>query len=123
MGNKHININYNKNCFEKTLSIPLTLNQIFHFLDKNDIKSLNLCNKKIYKLYCDQVKELIIDKNAEMPNLKSLIDKYDNTNKLVLSECQNIKDFTPLFQLERLEILDFNSTNISDISLISKIKI
>ena len=123
MGNKHINNNYNKNCFEKTLSIPLILNQIFHFLDKNDIKSLNLYNKKIYKLYCDQVKELIIDKNAEMPNLKSLIDKYDNTNKLVLSECQNIKDFTPLFQLERLEILDINSTNISDISLISKIKI
>ena len=96
---------------------------------KNSINStlqrsqcLNICNIKIYKLYCDQVKELIINKKAKIPNLKLLIDKYDNANKLDLSDCQNIKDFAPVSKLERLEILDINSTNISDISFLGRNK-
>ena len=50
---KYFNINYS---FENALSISLILNQIFQFLDKDNIKSLSLCNKKIYQFYCNLVK-------------------------------------------------------------------
>ena len=52
---KYFNINYS---FENVLSI--SLNQIFHFLDKDNIKSLTLCNKKIYQIYYSLVKKLNI---------------------------------------------------------------
>ena len=41
---KFFNNNYS---FENALSVPLILNQIFKFLDKDSIKCLSLCNKKI----------------------------------------------------------------------------
>ena len=50
---KCFNVNYS---FENALSISLILNQIFQFLDKDNIKSLSLCNKKIYQFYCNLVK-------------------------------------------------------------------
>ena len=39
-----------------------------------------------------------------------------------MSNCKNIKEFTPISKLERLEILDVSYTNISDISLLEKNK-
>ena len=36
---------------------------------------------------------------------------------------KKIKDFTPISELERLEILNIDNTNIPDISLLKKIKI
>ena len=115
----YFNNNYN---FEKALSVPLILNQIFKFLGKDSIKCLSLCNKKIYQLYCNQVKELRINKEADISNLLVLIDKYDNANIVNLSECKNIEDFTPLSKIERLEILNVSETNISDISFLDKNK-
>ena len=116
---KYFNKNYN---FNNALSIELILNKIFQFLGKDKIKCLSLCNKKIYQIYCDQVKKLKINKEVENPNLKALIDKYDNINNLDLSYCKNIKDFTPISKFERLEYLDFNEINISDISFLEKNK-
>ena len=56
---KYSNNQYNlKNVFE----IKLILNQIFQFMEKDDIKDLSLGAKKIYKLYCEQVKKLTIKK-------------------------------------------------------------
>ena len=116
---KYFNINYN---FENVLSISLILNQIFRFLNKDNIKSLTLCNKKIYQIYCSQVKKLKIDKEADILNFKILINKYKNINSLDLSNCNKIKDFISIYKLERLEILNVSQTNISDISILEKIK-
>ena len=113
MGNTHINNKTNNfNIFEKALSIPIILNKIFLFLDKDNIKCLSLCNKKIYKFYCNQVKKLIITKECTNSNLKVLINKYINANDLNLRECKNIKDFKCI---SKLEILNFSFQNISDI--------
>ena len=50
---KYFNKNYS---FNNALSIPLILNQIIQFLDIDKIKCLSLCNKEIYQIYCNQVK-------------------------------------------------------------------
>ena len=99
---KYFDKNYS---FKKALSVPLILNQIFQFLNKDEVKCLSLCNKKIYQLYCNQVKKLKINEEAKMPNLQVLIDKYENLNNLDLSYCKNIKDFTIISKLKRLENL------------------
>ena len=116
---KYFNKTY---CFNNTLCVPLILNQISKFLDKDKIKCLCLCNKDIYQKYFKQVEKLKINKEVENPNLKALIDKYDNINNLDLSYCKNIKDFTPISKLQRLEILNVNKTYISDISFLEKNK-
>ena len=107
---------------ENVLSIPIILNQIFIFMDKENIKSLSLCNKKIYQSYCNQIKHLKINKYAEISNLIKLFNKYENINNLDLCECNNIKDFISISKLERLEILNVGYTNIYDISFLEKNK-
>ena len=87
-------LNKDNYCFDKVLSIPLILNQIFGFLDRDSIKYLSLSNKKIYEIYCNQVNILKIKKEAEISNIEVLINKYNNINNLDLSEYENIKDFT-----------------------------
>ena len=114
-------INNNNYSFEKILSIPFILNQIFQFLDKDNIKCLSVCNKKIYQFYCNQVKKLKINERVDILNLK-IFDKYEKVNNLDLSRCKNIKDFSPISKIERLEILNISFTNISDISFLEKNK-
>ena len=116
---KYFNENYN---IENVLSIPLILNQICQFLNKDNIKLLSLCNKNIYLLYCNQIKKLKVNKEAHIYNLQKIIDKYDNINNLDLRYCENIKDFSPISKLESLENLDISNTNISDISFLEKNK-
>ena len=98
------------------------MNQILQYLDRDNIKSLILCNKKIYQLYCNLVKKIKIDKKDDTLNLQIIIDKYENINNLDISYCKNIKDFTPISKLERLEILDLSETDIFAISFIEKNK-
>ena len=114
---KDSNIN---NCFKNDLSIPLIFNQIFQFLDKDNIKWLTLCNKKIYQLYCNLIKKIKIDKKADILNIKVLRNKYKNFNNLDLRNYQKIKDFTSISKLERLEVLDVANTSISTISFLKK---
>ena len=116
---KYFNKNYN---FNSVLSVPIILNQIFQFLDKDKVKCLSLCNKKIYQIYCNQVKKLRIKRKAEISNIQVLINKYENFNNLDLSGCKNIKDFTIISKLEKLENLNVTYTNISDISFLEKNK-
>ena len=116
---KYLNINYS---FEKALSVSLILNQIFQFLNKDNIKSLTLCNKKIYQSYCNLIKNVKIDKETDILNFKILIDKYININNLDLSYCNKIKDFISISKLKRLEFLNVRSSNISDISFLEKNK-
>ena len=130
-------------CFNNIISIPLITNQIFQFLDKDEAKCLSLCNKKIYQIYCKQVKNLKItslynkkiyknccnrvknlkiNEEADIPNLQLFFDKYKTIINLDLSYCKNIKNFTPISKLETLECLDISNTNISDISFLVKNK-
>ena len=111
--------NYN---FKYALSIPIIINQIFHFLNKDNIKFFSLCNKNIYLYYCKQIKKLKINKEAQLSNIQNLIDKYDNINILDLSHCKNIKDAIPISKLERLEVLSISDTYITDISFLEKNK-
>ena len=137
------NIDYSNNIFGNVLSIELILNQIFQFMKIDEIKSLSLCNKKIYKLYCNQIKEIKINEIKENANtnIAKILAKYTNINNLDLSECSDlssisflekinnikrlrldwcnkIKDFSIIAKLEKLEILYAPQTNISDISFL-----
>ena len=122
--------NINKKCIIKNaLEIKLILNQIFQFLKRDDIKSLSLCNRKIYKLYCEQIIKIKIKKINENINIVKILDNYPYINNLDLSGCsdlssisfleknnnikelrlygcKNIKDFSTISKLEKLEILD-----------------
>jgi hypothetical protein len=85
-------------------------------------KSFSLCSKKIYQVYCKQIEKLIIMTHSEMPNIGVLIDKYNNAKNLKFICCYEIKDFTYISKLERLENLAFYRTNISNISFLESSK-
>ena len=103
---KYSNNQYN---FRNVFDIPLILNQIFQFMEKDDIKCLSMCCKKIYELYCNQIKKLKIEKNIEafiFSNIK--FEKYKNIKELNLSECENIKDYSFISNLKKLENLNLS---------------
>ena len=109
--------------FKNIFEIPLILKQIFQFMEKDDIKGFSLCNKKIYQLYCEQVKKLTIKKNIEESNISSIkFDKYKDLIELNLEGYENIKDFSLISKLEKLENLNLSCTDISDISFLEKNK-
>ena len=56
--NRELKYSNNQYNFKNVLSIPLILDQIFKFMEKDDIKCLSLCSKKIYNLYCIQIKKI-----------------------------------------------------------------
>ena len=115
---KYSNKQYN---FKNVLFIPLILDQIFKFIEKNDIKCLSLCSKKIYQLYCNQIKKLKIKEDVEISNILNInFDKYKNFIELNLGVCKNIKDYSFISKLEKLEILNLWYSNISDISFLIK---
>ena len=117
---KYSNHQYN---FKNVLSIPLILDQIFQFMEKADIKRLSLCFKKIYQLYCIQIKKLKIKKDIEESNISNIkFDKYKNLIEIDLSSCKNIKDYSFISNLEKLENLNLDDSNISDISFLEKTK-
>ena len=88
--NEELNYQYGNYDFKMVLSIPLILEQICNFIEKKDIKNLSLCNKKIYQLYCDNIKSLKINKDIKISNIIKLLKKYKNINDLDLSECQDL---------------------------------
>ena len=131
------------NIFKTALEIKLILNQIFQFLKRDDIKSLSLCNRKMYKLYCEQIIKIKINRINANINIVKILDNYPYINNLDLSECsdltsisfleknnnikelrlnscKNIKDFSIISKLKKLESLDVDYTNISDISFLEK---
>ena len=117
---KYSNNQYN---FKNVLSIPLILDQIFQFMEKDDIKTLSLGAKKIYQLYCEQVKKLKVKDDIEESNISNIkFDKYKDLNELNLEKCKNIKDYSFISKLEKLENLNLSHTKISDISFLEKNK-
>ena len=88
---KCYNNQYNfKNVFE----IKLILNQIFQFMEKDDIKALSLCTKNTYELCCKQFKKLKIKEDIEESIISNI--KFDNYKDLIvlnLQGCKNIKDY------------------------------
>ena len=116
-------LKYSKNQynFKNVLSIPLILDQIFKFLEKDDIKCLSLCFIKMYQLYCNQIKKLKIKESAEISHISSIMfDKYKNFIELNLEYCKNIKDYSFISKLEKLENLNLSYSNISAISFLIK---
>ena len=90
-------------------------------MEKDDIKGLSLCTKKIYQFYCEQVKKLKIKEDIEESNISNIkFDKYKDLIELNLGGCENIKDYSFISKLEKLEILNLSNTNISDISFLKK---
>ena len=119
-GLEYSNKNYN---FEIVLSIPIILDQIFQFLEKENIKCLSLCSKKIYSFYCNQIKKLKIREDVDLSNILNIIlYKYVNLCELDLEGCVLIEDFWIISKLEKLENLNLSKTNVSDISFIEKNK-
>ena len=85
--------NYSNN-FKNVFDTPLILERIFQFMEKDDIKCLSLSSKKLYQLYCKQVKKLKIKEDIEESNiLKFKFDKYVDLIELDLEECENITDY------------------------------
>ena len=117
---KCYNNQYNfKNVFE----IPLILNQIFQFMEKDDIKTLSLGAKKTYELYCKKVKKLKIKEDIVESNISNIkFDKYKDLIELNLKGCWNIKDYSFISKLEKLENLNLGRTNVLDISFLEKNK-
>ena len=106
----------NQYIFRNVFNIPLILDQIFKFMEKDDIKSFSSCSKKIYQLYCKQVKKLKIKREIEESNISNIkFDKYVYLIELDLCECENIKDYSFISKLEKLENLNFSNSNISHI--------
>ena len=117
---KYYNNEYN---FKNVFSIPLILDQIFQFMVKDDKKRLSMCSKKLYQLYCKQVKKLEIKNYVEESNLEKIkFDKYIDLIELDLEGCKNIKDFSFISKFEKLENLNTSFTYISDISFLEKNK-
>ena len=88
------------------------------------IYDANLCGfKKIYGLYCNQIKKLKIKEDIEISKVSNIkIDKYKNLIELDLSGSKNIKDYSFISKLEKLENLNLYFTNISDISFLEQNK-
>ena len=70
---------------------------------------------------CEQVKKLEIKKDIEESNISNIkFDKYKDLIELNLTGCKNIKDYTFISKLEKLEYLCLSYTNISDILFFEK---
>ena len=120
---KELKTSNNKSNFKDILSIPLIMNQIYQFLDKEDIKCLYLCSQKTYEIYYNQIEKLTLNEDIEPSNLSKInFDKYKNLLKLDLYHCLNIRDFSFISSLKQLVYLDINDTEISDISFLGKNK-
>ena len=118
-----LNNSENQYNFEKVLSNPLILYNIFQFMEKDNIKSLSFCSKKIYKRYCDQIKKLKVKEGIEESIISNIkFDKYENLIELDLGGCKNFKDSSIISNLVKLENLNLSDTNISDISFLEKNK-
>ena len=68
---KYSNNQYN---FKNVLAIQIILDQIFKFIEKDEIKCLSLCSKKIYQLFCNQIKKLKKMLKYQMYQILSLIN-------------------------------------------------
>ena len=59
----------------KFKNVLLIFEQIFQFLNKDDINNLCICDKHIYQLYCNQIKKLKIYGKDYILNIPKLIIK------------------------------------------------
>ena len=83
-------------------------------MEKNEIKCLSLCCKKIYHLNCNQIKKLKIKENIEASKISSInFDKYEYSIELDLKGCKNIKDYSIISNLEKLDNLNLGYANVS----------
>ena len=108
----------NQNNIKHLLSIGTINNIIYQFIEKDDIKSLSLCSKKLNEVYCNKIKKLKI-----LTILKLLIiPKYKNLISLNLEGLKGSHDFSFISKIENLDELNLKATRISDISFLEKNK-
>ena len=119
---KELKYNNNQYNYKNVLNIPLILNQILKFMNNKDKKCLSLCSKDIYQLYCNQIKKLKLNGDIKEIEIMKLLTKYEYLIELDLEGCKNIKDFSIISKLNKLEILNLSWTNISDISFLKNNK-
>ena len=119
---KELKYNNNQYNYKNVLNIPLILNQILKFMNNLDAKCLSLCSKDIYQLYCNQIKKLKLNEDIKEIEIIKLLNKYEYVIELDLSGCENIKDYSIISKLDKLEKLNFRCTNISDISFLENNK-
>ena len=120
MKNPDLNQNKELNCqnnFIKLLSISLIFDKVSQFIDEDDIKCLSSCSKKLRLSYCKQIKKIKICRRSNTPKD---INKYANLIELNLEGCKTIKDFSFISKLEKLEDLNLNGSQLSDISFLEK---
>ena len=60
---RYSNREYN---FKKVLCIPIILNQILLFSEKNEIQSLKLCYKRIKEIFYEQVTQIKLKKGINL---------------------------------------------------------
>ena len=86
---KKLKYSNNRPDFNNILSIPLILNQVFLFMGRDDIKSLSLCNKKLYQQYCKQIKKItLIQYSSYISETK--FDKYENIKEFNVEKSINL---------------------------------
>ena len=75
------------NLYLKVLQVPLILDQIFQFLDKDDKTCLSLCSKATYKLCCEQISKIEIKGNIkDLSVLNNIPNKYKNVKELLFKK-------------------------------------
>ena len=72
--------------YQDILCIPLILDLISQFIDFNDKKHLSFCNKKLYQLYCSQIRKIKINKIRHKIKILKLFNKYQNIIRLDLGK-------------------------------------
>ena len=75
----------------------------------------------IYHSHCSQIQKLKIKEDIEASNISKIkFDKYEYLIELDLHRCYNIKDYSFISSLKKLENLNLGWTSISDISFLEK---
>ena len=118
-------INKEINLYLKVLQVPLILDQIFQFLDKDSKTCFSLCSKAIYKLCCDRISKIEIKENIKdlgVFALNNIPNKYKNVKELLFKKCNDLNYYFSSFlsNFKNLEVLHIYKSNIVDFSFLEK---
>ena len=76
---------YNNNPYQESNFLDETdLPDLTADLTIDDKKYLSFCNKKLYQLYCSQIRKIKINKISNKIKILELFNKYQNINRLDL---------------------------------------
>ncbi len=109
------------NFYLKVLRVPLILDQIFQFLEKDDKVCFSLCSKTTHNICCNKISKIEIKKNIkDLSVLNNIHNKYKNIKELIFKKCNNLNYFSFISNIENLEVLHIYKSEIEDISFLEK---